>query len=667
MQQNFKTYKLSDKYLHLLILSGIIILTLIVYSGTYRNGFTNLDDNVKIIQNKGIRDFSVSGIAKIFSSIYNIAYQPLTFVVFSIVYKFFVLNPTAYHTINILFHILNIVLVYFFIYHLTGPHFIFQSQLNSNKRILLSTIIACFFAVHPMNTEPISWIGGFDNCLYSFCYLASIIYYVKYLKQSTVSTQQLTVNNQKSIFYLNRNYVFSLLLFLLSLLSKPMAITLPVILILLDYYSCRSFNIKIMIDKIPFILLALGSGIITIITEVITITNNTNVVLSNFSLFNRFFLSTYSLSFYIIRFILPFKLTAMYPPPDIVNGILPIEYYISPLLIIIIIAIILKTKNARKEIIFGTLFFIITISVALIASKIRYYQQADRYTYIPYIGLYFIIAILVSQQSTVNSQQKKSKIQNIKFLIIIIFILFFSLISYNRNKVWVNGLTLFDDVLEKFPNACLPYCYRGDAKASLGDSQGALQDYNKAIEINPQLAQAFNNRGLLKFQLGDKPGAIQDYNKAIEIKPGLALSVYNRDLAKASLGYRQGTLLDYNKAIELNPEDEQALLNRGHIKASLGDMQGAIQDFNRAIENNPQSAEAYNNRGNAKASLNDMKGAIEDYNKVINLSPTYAYAFINRGHAKYILGYKKDACSDWRKAVELGKTEANDLINKYCN
>jgi protein O-mannosyl-transferase len=566
MQESLNTVRLSNKYLHSLILAGIIILTIIIYSDSLKNEFTNFDDDNIITNNKNIQDLSISGIVKMFSSYYVNTYLPLTILIWSLIYHFFSFNPIGYHSVNLLFHVLNIMIVYLFIYKLTSSHIF-------NYRIQVSALVACLFAIHPMNTESISWINALYIALFSFCYLASLIFYLKYLEQSTVSGQQSTENNQILKISINKYYLFSILLFLLSLLSKSIAVTLPIILFLLDYYRDRKFNLKVIIDKIPFFLLAFIFGIIAILSE-----NFTNITITNYSLLNRLFIFTYSISFYIIYLIAPIKLSAMHPTPDIANGFLPFKYYLSPLLIIFIFILIIKTKKTRKEIIFGTLFFLISISITLIVGgSVRYVQVAERYTYIPYLGLFYILAIFISQHL-------KGKIQKLKALIIVIFILCFSFITYNRNKVWSNSISLFDDVLKKYPKTFMAYNNRGSAKHKLGDFQGALEDYNRAIEINPLDQRFYYNRGGTKAKLGDLQGAIMDFNSAIEINTKYLDAFINRGNAKGMLGNKQGAIQDFTKAIEIDSQNAYAFYNRGSAKYILGNKEGACKDWNKASE-----------------------------------------------------------------------------------
>jgi protein O-mannosyl-transferase len=659
---DINTDKLLNNYLQYLILSGIMVLTIIIYSGTFKNEFT-WDDEGQVEKNIDIKNLNAENVLKIFSSNYIGMYQPFPTLTFAVEYKFFGLNPGAYHITNLIFHLLNIILVYLLFLKLT-------------KRYDISYLAAILFAIHPMNSESVSWVSCRSNLIYSLFYLGSLIFYLRYIQNkyqdTSIKTEEnlkyevitkMSEENKYLAFSFNKNYLFSLLLFILSLLSKPMAVTLPVILILSDYYINSSKfkvqSLKYWLDKIPFFILALGFGIIALISEKITNSNTNSLI--HYSLFNRFFILIYSLSFYIVNLVAPLKLSAIHPSPEIEQGFLPLKYYLSPLLIILITFIIFVTKKTRKEMIFGTLFFLITISVTLIAGKVRYSEVAERYTYISYLGLFFILAQSVNLFKFVNLWLKI-----IKYFIIILILILFSILTYNRNKVWQNNISLFDDVIEKYPRAVIALNNRGLAKYHLKDYYGAIQDNDKALEINPKEASVYVERGNSKKALGDYKGAIQDYNKAIEINPRYGKAYYNRGYLKASSGDMQGAINDFNRAIEINPKDEDAYNNRGNAIASLGDMRRAINDFNRAIEISSQNAEPYNNRGNAKYFLRDVKGAIEDYNKVIELNPQYGDAYNNRGMAKFQSGDKVGACSDWRKAVEFGKRNAFEMMKRYC-
>jgi tetratricopeptide (TPR) repeat protein len=197
------------------------------------------------------------------------------------------------------------------------------------------------------------------------------------------------------------------------------------------------------------------------------------------------------------------------------------------------------------------------------------------------------------------------------------------------------------------------YSNRGDAKIRKGDLDGAIADYNKAIELKPDLAVAYYNRGTAKRAKGDLDGAIADYNKGIELKPDLAVAYYIRGAAKEIKGDIDGAIADCNKAIQLKPDFAKAYFNRGLAKQAKGDLDGAIKDYNEAIQLKPDLAEAYGDRGAAKGAKGDLDGAIADCNKAIQLKPDFAEAYFNRGLAKKAKGDIDGANSDHAKAIEL--------------
>ncbi|MFZ4728522.1 MAG: tetratricopeptide repeat protein [Pseudanabaena sp.] len=208
---------------------------------------------------------------------------------------------------------------------------------------------------------------------------------------------------------------------------------------------------------------------------------------------------------------------------------------------------------------------------------------------------------------------------------------------------------------------------KGAFKRNQGDKKGAIADYNEAIRLNPNDANAYNKRGIVKSDLGDKQGAINDFNEAIRLDPNHAFAYNNRGIEKSDLGDKQGAINDSNEAIRLNPNDAAAYNIRGLAKSDLGDKQGAIADYNEVIRLSPLYAHAYNNRGLAKSDLGDKQGAIADYNETIKLYPIYAsydnnlyaQAHYNRGLTNQERGEKREALADFRRASELYQQQGN--------
>ncbi|MBE9592380.1 MAG: tetratricopeptide repeat protein, partial [Proteobacteria bacterium] len=203
--------------------------------------------------------------------------------------------------------------------------------------------------------------------------------------------------------------------------------------------------------------------------------------------------------------------------------------------------------------------------------------------------------------------------------------------AYYELKKQEKAIEDYNKAIELNPEDAMAYNNRGAAYAKLKKQEKAIEAYNKAIELNPEDATAYNNRGTTYYELKKQEKAIEDYNKAIELNPGYAMAYNNRGNAYAKLKKQEKAIEDYNKAIELNPEDATAYNNRGTTYDELKKQEKAIEDYNKAIERNPEFATAYYNRGNAYAELKKYEKAIEDYNKAIELNPEYAMAYANRG------------------------------------
>ena len=653
----------KKNYSQYYVLAGIIVLTIIIYAKSIHAGLLyGWDDNVYVSNNHDITDLSFHGLKHLFSGFYVNCYLPLTMLTYALEYKFFGLNPAVYHIDNILLHLLNTILVFFFVKSL------FSSL--STPYSMLPTAFFCtlLFAVHPMHVESVAWVSERKDLLYTFFFLASLIFYLKHIKKETQDTSIKTQKNQHSTFCF-----LSLLMFLFSLLSKSMAVTLPVVLLLIDYLKARlKFNTiysilttRYLLEKLPFFILALIFGVIAVISQRVYDPSNFNEYVLNKTFIDTFFMFTYSIAFYIVNLVAPFNLSPIHPFPIKFDGFLPLEYYLSSLfiggLLYLFLRIIKRTTNneLQRTLIFGILFFMITISVVLIV-PVGYALVAERYTYVPYLGFFFIIGSFADSKiarlkgSEINLQIFKS----FNLLIVLAFCVMFSVLTFSRVDIWKDGITLFTDVIEKHPDVSIAYNTRGCAKNNTGDFKGALEDFNKAIALVPGYATAYNNRGWAKTNTNDLNGAMEDFNKAIALNPDYETAFCNRGGLKEKFNDFNGAVEDLNKAISMSLDDAIAYSNRGWAKTMMHDYTGAIDDFNKAIALSPGLAMAYSNRGLAKANSGDFKSAMDDYDKAIILNPSLVIAYVYRGSLKGNMNDFAGALKDFDKAISFNASDA---------
>jgi tetratricopeptide (TPR) repeat protein len=620
------------------LLAAVLLITAMVQSNSLNNDFVHWDDDEYVLNNEDIRQLDGPSIQKFFTSFYLSMYQPVTMISYAVDYRIGGLRARTYHRTNLVFHLLNVLLVFGFIFLLT-------------QQKAIAAIAALFFGIHPLHVESIAWISERKDLLYSFFYLGSLIAYVLY-----------RIRNNSSKFYL-----LALLLFLLSLFSKSAAVTLPIILVLTDYYLIKKLTLKNNLDKIPFFALSVVFGIVSLISQRIIGSDWDYVV--GYTLTDRLFIGAYAFIFYLVKSIFPFTLSAIHPMPLKPEGLLPVPFYISGLVFVLLLWMLFRVlqskadENLREDTIYGALFFFFTI-VLIVFIPVGQAVVAERYTYIPYIGLFLILGRLYVYFG--QRHESFSPILRYGYTAVLgIMMIAFAHGSYVRNAVWKDTLTLFSDVIDKHPDAGIAYNNRGNILRDQNDFKGALEDYNRAIELNYH--DAYNNRGILRNRMHDYKKALADFDKALEGKTDRETAYYNRGIAKLNLEDFTGAVEDFGKAIEINPRYADAYNNRGFVRyEKLSDFAGAIRDFDAAIKLNPSEPDLYYNRGNAKMLAGNFEGALADYDKVLQMHPDYGEAHFNRGITLLKMNRVDEACLNWKTALELGAAPAARLTQMYC-
>ena len=585
-----------------ILLLIILTVTFISFYESLQNDFTNWDDNFYVTGNKNIRELSLENIKNIFAIsetdrdevFVKTLYTPLPVFSFALEYHFFGLNPRVYHTTNLIIHMLNCILVFCLIYLMVR-----------NK--LISFLVSLLFGIHPLHVESVAWISERKDLLYSFFFLISLTGYIYYLQT-------------KNRIY----YYISVVSFLLSLLGKPMGVTLPVLLIVYDYlYVRREITLKVLMEKIPYFILSFIFSIITFIVPVMDKSPEPPR-----SLLHNIFIASYGLIFfYPFKLLIPCKLSAIYPHPP--GKDLPWIFLISPVILFLFAVIIIPPLTYRKKILFALLFYVITILPAIQIFPIPPGIAADRYSYIPSLGLFYITASFINWYYHYNmSVIKKASI--IILLVIVTFTL--SFLTIERCKIWKNGMTLWNDTLKKYPIA-EAYYNRGMLYELQGDYLKALDDFTEAVKIYTLYDAAYNNRGNIYYKLGQYDRAIEDYNRALKIKP-VAKIYKNRGLSYSATGNYTRALEDYSKAINLDPDSIEAYQNRGIIYGMMKHYDKAIEDFTNILSIDPYNKEALYNRSLTYFNFADYDRAWNDINTMMRLNYEINPAFLQDLKAK---------------------------------
>ncbi|MDD3875680.1 MAG: tetratricopeptide repeat protein [Bacteroidales bacterium] len=610
----------------------VLFLTFLLFIRTSQHEFVNWDDQDMVTNNIQIRSLTSENLTQMIipSSSMN-EYQPLTTFFYAIIYHFFELNPAPYFIFNLIFHLLNIILVFYLIILLC-------------KKKIIAFFVSILFAVHPLQVEVVAWASASNYLIFSFFFLLSSVYYLKYILSD----------------YRRKYIIYAVVFFILSLFTKATAVVLPLVLLTFDYYLKRKFEWKLIFEKVPFFLLSLIFGIIALIPKA---ENQVVITLAeNFNFIDRLFFGFYSFSFYVIKLIIPFSQKLIYLYPEKTNNLLPFIFYIAPIFVFLIIYALSLIKSWSSVLIFGCLFLISNIIFVL--HFIPFFHVgivAERYTYLGSIGVFFIIAYLVFH--LLNKYSEKSTL----IYTSLIFYLGFLLISTHfRINTWSDSLTLWSQEVKVNPNNALAYANRGEALYLLEDFESAISDFDMAISLNPNFFEAYNNRGIAKKETGDYSGAIDDYKMASNINPNYAEAFFNRGSIRGEMGDDSMAIANYSKSIEINPNYSDAYYSRGNIFSKIGKVDEAIADYNTAIETDPMNIEAFNNRGISYAKLKQYDAAMADFSRSIEINSNFSDAYVNLGILHIELNRKNEACRNFSIAQDLGSQFASDLMLKYC-
>lgn len=525
-----------------------ILLTLIaaalVFSPGLKNQFLNWDDAVYVTENPTL-SLTSDHVAQSFTrGETHGMYVPLTALSLSLNNYFSGLNPRPYLWTNLILHLINILLVFLLLRRLfPQPLIVFAGTL--------------LFALHPMQAESVSYVSGRRDLLYGLFFLASLIFYSDWLKSRRRAA-----------------YAASLLFFILSLFSKGQALVLPFVLMGIDFLSDRKGIFKkALMEKLPFFVFSLIFILITFAVRQASPDFRIQDEVMAVPLWQRMVYACYGFIMYMVNLIIPFRLSLIHPYP--LAEAIPAGFWIFPPLVLACVAWGFYLLKKNRGAAFGLLFFAVTLVMVLQIIPNSYGIMNDHYIYIPCIGLFVLITSLLQRQMS------KKSVKNLVIAGGAVYLLALGTFTYSRTKVFHDDISVFTDVLEKYPDSYLAYNNRATAKMKTGDVRGAFQDFNQALKCYPRSANVYANRAALYISSGNFAAALKDLNEAIRIKPDFANAYGNRGIARSAL---QDTMAieDFNKALQLHPNDPKLYYNRGAYWLSRGQRDLACPDVKKA-------------------------------------------------------------------------------------
>jgi hypothetical protein len=467
-----------DRRLLYIAVVAITLVNTALYSRTASYEFVNYDDRLYVLENPLIRRFDTASIGRIFTRTYAANYQPLVLVSYALEHSFFGFDPKPYHIANTALHAINSLLVLLLIYHLANS-------------VRIAFLIALLFSIHPVQMETVAWVSEQKGLLCTLFYLLAFIAYIRSAEKGKT-------------FYTG----LSILLFLLALLSKPTAITFPIILVSYDYLK-DNLNRSTLIEKIPFFAISALFVIVTLFAQ-----KKATAFGSDFGAFfylNQIIFSFYTMGFYIAKLVFPRSTSVYYGYPKVIN----IDRYIISMIVFVAFALYVRSfKRTKREVNFGLLFFTVSLLPILRIIPIGHTFAADRYLYLPMIGLFFAIAFLLEELIAARPALKNAVVA-----VVVGFVVFSGVKTHMNLKIWQNSYNLWSNVLTTAPGYYNALMGIGSYFMEKNDTARAKEYFQQALGDETGREVALFNLGVASLFDNDVPGAEKFFSTLVEEFP----------------------------------------------------------------------------------------------------------------------------------------------------
>lgn len=644
--------------------------TILAYLPALNLGFVNWDDDLYIYQNTHIISSDSRFIPWAFTTFQCGNWHPLTWLSLWMDRFLWGTGPMGFHATNIVLHGLNTALVTILAALLiaaTKNTMLREekgSGLSDRGVMTAAAVTGILFGFHPIHVESVAWISERKDVLCAFFFLMGILTYMKHIRQLPDGIAEGPFSHGRS----SRFYFLTLLFFALSLLSKPMAITFPIVLLILDWHPFGRFERErssmILIEKLPFFALSLASSIVTITAQKST---DSISPFSELHLMDRLLVGSQAVVIYLWKMLVPLDLVPFYPYPRDVS-FLSVKY-IVPYLAIAGIAIscvvLLRSKKGRYWTAAWSYYLVMLLPVLGII-QVGNQSMADRYAYLPSIGPFLLaglgLALVVERKSEAASVRSSGRYAALVMLGVLVLSL--SYLTVRQTGVWKDSLTLWSYIIEKEPGAFdIAYNNRGNIYLKQGRFNDALRDFNAALAINPNFVRFYINRAEAYNRVGDYGKTLADLTTAITLKPDYELGYLYRSIVYNNLfGDHKKALADLTTAVTIKPDYVLGYFHRGNTYRLLGRYDEAIADFSKAIALSPDNAYVYVNRGTTYYQMKRFDRAIADLSKALSFDPNSPEDHFQRGKVFLKSGNTRQAVLDFKAACKLGYKDGCSAI-----
>ncbi len=523
--------------INMALILSLFIITAAIYIRAAYFPFCAIDDSDYVTRNIHVKSgLSLNSIKWAFTTFHSTNWHPVTWLSLMLDSQLFGVNPMGFHLVNVFLHALNTSLLFLLFSSLTGA-------------VWRSAFVAACFALHPLHVESVAWIAERKDVLSTLFWMLTLLFYSCYVKRS-----------KRSMYYL------SLLAFALGLMAKPMLVTIPVILILLDFWpleriktgrlltvgTCNGSDANnnigcllkpLIVEKIPFVLLAAGSSAVTLFAQKPSI-----APLMQVTLYMRISNALRATLLYVEKMIFPFNLSIYYP-------LVPVPLWkavCAAVIICSILLIVLKCADSQPYLAAGWFWYLITLLPVVGIIQIGRQSMADRYSYIPLIGLFAMASWGGAELCT-----KMPKLKNVISLVAVGVVLLYAVTTWNQLSYWHNNISLISHAIEVTENNAFAHYVLGNIYRQQGKLDLAAAEYRISLRIDPDNPEAHFNLGNCFVSSGSIEEAISEYREALKIDPNNYEYHNNLGNALALHGILDAAIEQFSIALQLNPDNEK--------------------------------------------------------------------------------------------------------------
>jgi tetratricopeptide (TPR) repeat protein len=604
----------------------LAVITFAVFGQTLRHEFIDFDDRAYVYENPMVaQGLTLKGIVWAFTHVHSANWHPLTWLSHELDCQLYGLNPAGHHLTNVLLHTATVIALFLVLRQMTGA-------------LWRSAFVAAVFAIHPLRVESVAWVAERKDSLSGLFFMLTIGAYVHY-----VENLKFQISNFK--FF----YIASVVLFALGLMCKPMLVTLPLVLLLLDYWPLRRVESagRLVVEKLPLLALSAASCILTLLAQNEAISST-----ASFSVPLRFANALATSMIYLGQMVWPAGLAVFYPFPH--NGLPAWEVALAGTLLAGFSVAAWAERRKQPWLLMGWLWYLVMLLPVAGLIQVGGQAHADRYTYLTQIGIYVAVTWLVAEWR-VSRTVLGGLVAGVLAVLMIC--------AWKQTAYWKTSEILWTRTLACTTGNDVAHNNLGDVLFHKGRINEAITHFQQTLQINPNYKGTHYNLATALMQKGRVDEAITQYREALQINPGHADAHVNLGNALLQIGRLDEAIIQYQKALQITPESVDALNNLGIVLSQLGRADEAITQFQKALQIKPDSADAHDNYGSGLLQMGKTDEAIAQLQLALQFKPDDAQAHYNLGIAFSQKGAMDEAITQFQRALQFKPDYPDACVN----